>query len=205
MESAAFLAGQPLVELSPQQLVDCDKLDQGCNGGTQQIALDTVKHKGLDKLLDYPYVSGKTGQRGVKCNYSESNVGARISGFSYATPICLAVWSCKEQDEAKLAESLASISPISVCLDASKNWQDYKGGVLMGAHCASPLLESDHCVQITGMNRSAPVPYWKVRNSWSSTWGEDGYIRLEYGANTCGVANTAIVVEIAEEPPADEA
>jgi hypothetical protein len=198
VESAAFLAGQPLVELSPQQLVDCDKLDQACNGGTQQIALDVVKRKGLEKLLDYPYVSGKTGARGARCNYTESNVAAHISGFSYATPICLEVWSCKNQDEAKLAASLASISPISVCLDASKNWQDYKSGVLMGAHCTSPMLDSDHCVQITGMNLSAPVPYWKVRNSWSSTWGEEGYIRLEYGTNTCGVANTAIVVDIAK-------
>tara|TARA_B110000208_G_C11746414_1_gene421893 strand:+ start:1233 stop:1721 length:489 start_codon:yes stop_codon:yes gene_type:complete len=157
-----------------------------------------VKRKGLEKLLDYPYVSGKTGARGARCNYTESNVAAHISGFSYATPICLEVWSCKNQDEAKLAASLASISPISVCLDASKNWQDYKSGVLMGAQCTSSMLDSDHCVQITGMNLSAPVPYWKVRNSWSSTWGEEGYIRLEYGTNTCGVANTAIVVDIAK-------
>jgi len=52
----------------------------------------------------------------------------------------------------------------------------------------------DHCVQAVGWNLNASTPYWSVRNSWSTGWGENGYIRLEYGANTCGLTEEATYV-----------
>merc|ERR1719465_346276 len=51
----------------------------------------------------------------------------------------------------------------------------------------------DHCVMATGFNTTAPTPYWIVRNSWASTWGEMGYIYLEYSKNTCGLADDATI------------
>ena len=47
-----------------------------------------------------------------------------------------------------------------------------------------------------GYNPTAPKPYWIVRNSWASTWGEDGYIYLEMSKNTCGLANDVTVPEV---------
>jgi len=52
----------------------------------------------------------------------------------------------------------------------------------------------DHCVQAIGWNLKSSTPYWLVRNSWSTQWGEAGLIRLEYGANTCGLTNEATYV-----------
>ena len=49
----------------------------------------------------------------------------------------------------------------------------------------------------TGFNTTAPTPYWIVRNSWSSTWGEYGYIYLEMAENTCGLADDATIPEVA--------
>jgi len=54
----------------------------------------------------------------------------------------------------------------------------------------------DHCVMATGFNATAPTPYWIVRNSWSSTWGMDGYIHLELSENTRGLADDATIPEV---------
>merc|ERR1712060_445158 len=51
----------------------------------------------------------------------------------------------------------------------------------------------DHCVMAVGFNTKAPVPYWIVRNSWATTWGDQGYIYLEMAKNTCGLADDATV------------
>lgn len=48
----------------------------------------------------------------------------------------------------------------------------------------------------TGFNTTAPTPYWIVRNSWASTFGEEGYIYLEMAKNTCGLADDATIPEV---------
>merc|ERR1719327_1692239 len=53
--------------------------------------------------------------------------------------------------------------------------------------------EQDHCVMAVGFNTTAAKPYWIVRNSWASTWGEEGYIYLEMAKNTCGLADDATI------------
>lgn len=54
----------------------------------------------------------------------------------------------------------------------------------------------DHCVQATGVDTSS---YWKVRNSWGTKWGESGYIRLKYGANTCAITNDPTYATVAKK------
>merc|ERR1712178_24659 len=76
-------------------------------------------------------------------------------------------------------------------------WNDYTGGVLTSAACGSMGADSqDHCVMAVGFNSTAPTPYWIVRNSWATTWGEQGYIYLEMAKNTCGVADDATIPDV---------
>jgi hypothetical protein len=60
------------------------------------------------------------------------------------------------------------------------------------------LLHSlDPCVQLIGYSGiSGSIGYWIIRNSWADDWGVDGMIHLEYGANTCVVADEATVVTL---------
>merc|ERR1712056_146033 len=100
--------------------------------------------------------------------------------------------SCANQDLKGLAAALEQ-SPLSVCVNAGV-WNDYTGGVLTSAACGSMAADAqDHCVMAVGFNSTAPTPYWIVRNSWATTWGEQGYIYLEMAENTCGLADYATI------------
>merc|ERR1712118_569926 len=80
------------------------------------------------------------------------------------------------------------------------------GGVLTSAACG-PMgaMYQDHCVMAVGFNSTAPTPYWIVRNSWASTWGEEGYIYLEMAKNTCGLADDATIPEVKLDLSAEKA
>jgi C1A family cysteine protease len=43
-----------------------------------------------------------------------------------------------------------------------------------------------------------------VRNSWASTWGNDGYIYLEMAKNTCGLADDATIPEVSLDMTAEQ-
>merc|ERR1711874_451187 len=99
---------------------------------------------------------------------------------------------CTDQNLDDLKSALEE-TPVSICVNAGA-WNDYTGGVMSSSQCGSMAAdEQDHCVMATGFNTTAPTPYWIVRNSWSDTWGEEGYIYLEMAENTCGLADDATI------------
>jgi len=192
VESQWFMTTKKLLTLSPQQIVSCDTVDQGCNGGDTVTAYQYVQDAGgLESEADYPYTSGG-GDSGT-CSADKSKNIAQISGFSYATDPCTD--SCTSQNETKLADALAAHGPVSICVYA-ETWQDYTSGIL-SSDCPSDYSGLDHCVQLVGYDKSSDSPYWLVRNSWNTNWGEEGYIRLAIGSNLCGVADEATIAKAA--------
>jgi len=198
------------IELSPQQIASCSPSTgsegcQGCNGGFTEGAYEYVKSvAGLANSFYIPYQQSLTEtQDTVACMTSQveaidgpnqmlSGGFAAVSGYTYATPACTGTSLCKNQDLDQLAAALEE-TPVSVCVNAGA-WNSYTGGVMTSAACGSMAsFEQDHCVMATGFNTTAPTPYWIVRNSWSDTWGEEGYIYLEMAENTCGLADDATI------------
>jgi C1A family cysteine protease len=168
-----------LAPLGPQQIVDCDTTDSGCEGGNTETAYAYVMSAGgMEDEKDYPY----TATDGT-CNFVSSEVAITISNWKSAAP---------KGDEQTMMNNLVALGPLSICVEAQP-WQDYTGGVLMASDCDNQL---DHCVQAVGYDLTADTPFWSVRNSWGTDWGEQGYIRLQYGQDTCGCADdvtTAII------------
>jgi len=190
VESFSALAGKPLTSMAPEQIVDCDTVDQGCNGGDLPTAFAYVKKYGLESEADYPYTAG--GGTSGSCRYKSADVVANISGFTYATPPCTG--ACDSQNENTLLTNLAQTGPSSICVNAAP-WQFYTSGI-MKTGCSHGYNDLDHCVQLVGYDGTGTTPYWIVRNSWAASWGEQGYIYLEYGKNLCGVADEATFVTI---------
>merc|ERR1711964_295006 len=191
------------VEMSPQQITSCTTSCDGCNGGWPYSGYEYVESAGAESNAWYwPYTQSMTATSATApCSTNVSIFSgpdaelaggfATVTGYNYVIPEC-ASGACASQDMAGLASAVVE-GPVSICVNAGA-WNDYMGGgavmseAACGGYAASDL---DHCVQLVGYNTTSSTPYWIVRNSWSTTWGNDGYIYLEYPANTCGLANEA--------------
>jgi len=136
IESAWLMANNSQIVLSPQQIVSCDHVDQGCNGGDLPTAFAYVKGAGIEDEADYPYTSGG-GDTG-KCKFNAADVKVHISGFQYAV-------NDGRKNDSILAVASYANGPLSICVDAS-SWQNYNNGI-MKKGCGTAL---DHCVQLVG-------------------------------------------------------
>jgi len=173
IESMWALSGQSLVQLSMQQIVDCDTNDDGCGGGNPPYAYQYVMSAGgLDNYAYYPYV----GYQETSCLFNPSEVSATISDWQ---------WITQDDNENNMQSFTFSTGPPSICVDATI-WQTYTGGVITSSSgCGTQL---DHCVQLTGWTVVDGMSVWNVRNSWGSDWADNGgYIYLQMGADVCGV------------------
>jgi len=81
LETAWYLAGNDIPSLSEQQLVSCDKVDQGCNGGTPPTAYLSIQvMHGLDSSAAYPYTSG-SGNNSA-CKFNASYIAATMANWT---------------------------------------------------------------------------------------------------------------------------
>jgi cathepsin F len=187
-ESMNFLATGNLPTLGPQQIVDCDPQSQGCGGGWTYWAFEyLLTAGGQETEADYPY----TAQNG-QCAFDGTKIAAHIANYTFATKPCES-GSCPTQDTL-LQSQLASIGPLSICVDA-ETWSDWTGPAPMSwTDCPGDADDLDHCVQLVGYD--ANKKYWIVRNSWNTDWGQAGYIYLQMGYNTCGLGDVVTYADI---------
>lgn len=168
IESAMLVAGKSPQIGSPQMIVDCDTNDSGCNGGDPAEAMNwVIQQGGQDAESCYPY----TAQDG-NCAMAQCTPVNQISSTSSVSA-----------DESSIYYALQN-APLSICCDAEA-WQNYEGGVLASSQCGDNV---DHAIQLTGYSPSQGG-YWIVRNSWGADWGENGFIWLQYGQNTCDITS----------------
>jgi C1A family cysteine protease len=150
----------------------------GCHGGLMDSAFDwAAKWGGVCTEEAYPYTSGKTKERGT-CN-TKCAKNANVAPKSHT--------DVQKNSDSAMMSALAK-QPVSVAIEADQSaFQLYKSGVFTAA-CGTNL---DHGVLAVGYGTLDGQDYYKVKNSWGTSWGMDGYILLARGVSQkegqCGI------------------
>ncbi|XP_018415414.1 PREDICTED: cathepsin K-like [Nanorana parkeri] len=166
-----------LLVLSPQNLVDCVKKNDGCGGGYMTNAFEYVRdNKGIDLEKAYPYVG-----EDQTCNYTTAGRGAK----------CKAYKEVQVGSEKALMKAVGVVGPISVGIDAGlSSFQFYSKGVYYDPQCSPEDI--NHAVLAVGYGVQKKSKYWLIKNSWGLEWGDKGYILMAKDKqNACGIANLA--------------
>ena len=180
MEGAWAIKKGQLTSLSEQELVDCAGLkygSMGCNGGQMDGAFKFAIDSGICTDAAYPYVSGTTKTAGT-CH--SCTTYAKFSGCTDVKP----------NNQIALKEAVFN-APVSIAIEAdTKYFQSYSSGVLTSSSCGTNL---DHGVLIVGYGSENGQKYWLVKNSWGTTWGDQGYVKIARSDSTndagiCGIS-----------------
>ena len=180
-EGAWAISTGQLINLSEQQLVDCATGfkygSHGCSGGQMDGGFKYLIENGHCLDSEYSYTSGKTKTEGT-CKSCNS-----VAKFASCSDV-------KSSDEFSLKSAVAQ-QPVAVAIEAdTRYFQFYSGGVLDSVDCGTSL---DHGVLVVGYGEEDGKKFWLVKNSWSTNWGENGYVKIARSDSNnsngiCGIA-----------------
>ncbi|XP_070507819.1 procathepsin L-like [Chironomus tepperi] len=172
-----------LVSLSEQNILDCTynnvSGNWGCDGGfAEQTFQYVLTNKGVDSSISYPY-------EGIlkTCRYNPQNKAGNVTGYQKI-----------QGDEEVLKRVLAGVGPLVIGIKADMDtFYGYSNGIYDDLSCYGYV---NHAVALVGYgtdnSTGKSVDYWIVKNSWSDSWGEGGYIRMIRGVNICNITSYVV-------------
>ena len=199
MESHVALATGTLFNLAPQELVSCmDNPSEcggtgGCAGATCELGYEFYMTNGgvvQEYQMGYTSYYGEDGACYLENNTRAAAAGGRRlrggpdpEGITTGVANITGYTVLPSNNESALMNALASVGPVAITV-AAMDWKNYEGGVYAPDAFDGDL---DHAVVAVGYGHDAGLglDYWIVRNSWSPTWGEAGYIRIKRSTD-CG-------------------
>ncbi len=184
--SALIKAGQIKLDdinLSEQMVLDCGR-NGGCNGDNSSTVCDMCKTQGIadDSYGSYRASEGSCKPTNKLWKIKDWGFVAQESGVAPTQAI---------------KDAMVKYGPIQVNLDAGVLGNG-TGIIRGGGHSI------DHAVMVVGWHDDASMSeggYWIMRNSWGTSWGEQGYCRIAYGAGDVGDGALWAVAEGGPVPP----
>ncbi|KAK4329117.1 hypothetical protein Pmani_000528 [Petrolisthes manimaculis] len=174
---------------SPQDVVGCSQLSQGCDGGFPfLIAGRYAQDKGvvLEECSPYEGHDDSCSTR-ASCTRHYTAYYRYVGGYFGA---------CNEE---KMKVALVEGGPLMVGLEVYNDFLHYKTGVYHHTTLTdsfNPLELTNHAVLVVGYGTddNTKEDYWLVKNSWGEDWGENGYFRIRRGVDECAIESMAVEV-----------
>jgi cathepsin B len=181
-------------QLSFQDMVSCDVYDDGCQGGDAATAWRYAEKVGIVSAQCYPYTIPtcppaqqpclnfvNTPKCAHACNDTSINwlQDKRIVQKPYSVP----------SRDSGIEKEIMTNGPVEACFEVYEDFLSYKSGVY--SHSSGQLL-GGHCVKILGWGVDGSTPYWIVANSWTNTWGDQGYFWILRGSDECGIEDGVV-------------
>lgn len=173
-------------EVSVNQILDCtwDAENFGCQGGEVGPALSSLMYKNMKIATEkeYPYL----GLSGICAKSIEDPLGS--------IKRCYHIRSTTDA----VKQALLKFGPLAISINVIEEMSLYTSGVFDNEQCTGTDSEMVHIVQLTGWRVIDGKEAWEVKNSWSTYWGDEGYIYIQSKNQewNCGVTTRAVAVEV---------
>eukprot|EP00823_Brevimastigomonas_motovehiculus_P003554 TRINITY_DN2183_c0_g1_i1.p1 TRINITY_DN2183_c0_g1~~TRINITY_DN2183_c0_g1_i1.p1 ORF type:complete len:735 (+),score=239.45 TRINITY_DN2183_c0_g1_i1:167-2371(+) len=173
------------IDLAPQNLIDCSRENNGCNGGLHVEAYKHIHKQGITDETCAPYRAERASQCGALqwCSICNSSVCVPENNYHkyYVSEYGLVIAPLGKSMVETMMNEIFTRGPIACLMSTPSSFANYSGGIY--DYKKTDILV-DHTVEIAGWGQENGVDYWIGRNSWGSWWGEEGWFYITKGKNT---------------------
>lgn len=162
--------GSENIILSPQDLVECDFTNHGCNGGNLALAWTFLRYFGAVEEKCKPYVSGDGHVPHCRKHCEDESV-------QYQKHHSKTIGAIGKTERA-IKEEIQKNGPVEGGFIVYEDFMSYKSGVY--EHKTGGML-GGHAIKIIGWGEENGTRYWLCANSWSPKWGEEGFFKIKVG------------------------
>jgi len=161
-------------DISEQHLLDCNESGGSCNGGWfvskyYKDTSDKCNQIGTVSGIDYPY---EAYQKTCECPLTRDYV---LEDYAYITP---------SMDVDAIKQAIYNYGPVGSAVYVTDSFHQYTGGIFKGDYSGTDV---NHGIMLVGWDDNQGTNgVWFLRNQWGTGWGENGYMKIEYGANRVG-------------------
>jgi len=176
---------------SPQDIVECSPLSEGCSGGFKYLIGGRHAHAyGLisEECNEY------TGQDG-SCSSDSSCARTYVSDYNFVGDY---YGGCNEE---LMKDALVNYGPMGVSYYVYDDFHNYGGGIYHHTDFKSdfnPHKPTNHAVFLVGygVEPTTGEKFWTCKNSWGADWGEDGYFRIRRGTDEVAIGSYGVWADV---------
>lgn len=179
-------------DLAEQYLLRCNSEGWGCNGGWW-----------AHDYHQWKYVSPETAAGSVyEADMPYTGTDGSCTGAPHTHREKIASWAYVGNDSsvpttAAIKQAIYDYGALSVAVYVGSAFQAYTGGIFQTSQNGTV----NHAVVLVGWDETVTPNHWIMRNSWGTSWGESGYMRIAYGTSQIGYAASYVVYNASGPTP----